>query len=108
MEKTLRRVGKGYVLGVTSAHHCASWKLNRRLAKTAKFLAVQAAKESYAYPADLHLKAGSMCIDTGTSAGAIPGMTDFFGVTRPVNGKYDIGACAHSDQGKTENSQRVV
>ena len=39
VEKTLRRAGKGYVLGITSAHHCASWQHNRRLVETAKDIA---------------------------------------------------------------------
>ena len=39
VEKALRRAGKGYVLGITSAHLCASWQHNRRLVETAKDIA---------------------------------------------------------------------
>lgn len=39
VEKALRRAGKAYVLGVTSAHHCAAWQHDRRVVETAKDIA---------------------------------------------------------------------
>src|SRR5271157_4350201 len=39
VEKTLRRAGKGYVLGVNSSHHFNSWKRNRAVGGTAEQIA---------------------------------------------------------------------
>jgi len=39
VEKELRAAGKAYVLGVTSAHHCATWQRGRRVVRTAQAIA---------------------------------------------------------------------
>ena len=39
VEKALRHAGKAYVLGVSSAHHCASWQHERRIVETAQEIA---------------------------------------------------------------------
>jgi SRSO17 transposase len=39
VEKALRTAGKGYVLGITSAHQCKSWRNGRRVVETAKDIA---------------------------------------------------------------------
>jgi SRSO17 transposase len=87
IERDLRRAGKGYVLGVSSAHWFGSWSRERAIGGSAEEIARHCRRQSgSAYPPALEPKA----------RGCMTGATLNWPISRPKNSTMKIMACGHA------------